>query len=451
MKITFYGAAHEVTGSCHLLEVQGKKILIDCGMFQGSNFNEAKNFDPFLFDPRELDAVLVTHAHLDHIGRIPKLVKEGYGKKIYGTKATCEFAELIWQDAYQIMSYNNSKFQEPILFETSDIAAATGLFSCVDYHEELDLGGGVKAVWKDAGHIFGSAFIEISDGKKKVVFSGDIGNIKEPIVKDTENLSPGVDLLISESTYGDRFHESFSARQKMILQLFTEAYKKGGTLMIPAFSIERTQELLYDLNRLSEYDRTLPQMPIFLDSPLAIDAIKVYKRYSEYYDREASQLHALGDDFLNFPQLRLTYTKEQSKEINQVPGPKVVIAGAGMMNGGRILHHALRYLSDPASTLLIIGYQAQGTLGRRLYEGASIVKIFGENVKVKCHIKAVGALSAHGDQQKMLQWFGSGIKPPKQIYFVHGEPHAATELAHRAKDLYGVETFVPEVGESVEI
>lgn len=449
MRVTFCGAAREVTGSCHLLEINNKKILIDCGMFQGSNFNEGKNFDPFIFNPKELDAVLVTHAHLDHVGRIPKLVKEGYNKKIYATKATCEFAELIWRDAYEIMNYNYHKFQEPVLFETTDIAAAAELLEGVNYHEKLDLGDGITAVWKDAGHIFGSAFIEIFDGKNKIVFSGDIGNVNEPIVKDTESISPAVDLLICESTYGDRLHEAIEVRQKLILQLFTEAYKKKGVLMIPAFSLERTQELLYDLNELSEYDKTLPQMPIFLDSPLAINATKIYEKYPEYYDMEASQLHNLGDDFLKFPQLKLTYTKEQSMEINKIRGPKVVIAGAGMMNGGRILHHAFRYLSDVASTLLIIGYQAQGTLGRRLYEGAKRVKIFGKDVSVACTVKAIGALSAHGDQKKLLEWIGSGQKPPKEIYFVHGEPHASTELAHRTRDLYGVDTFVAEMGERV--
>lgn len=458
MQITFCGAAREVTGSCHLLETNDKKILIDCGMFQGSDFNEGKNFEPFPFDPKELDAVLVTHAHLDHVGRLPKLVKEGYNKKIYMIKGTMKLAELIWKDAYEIMGYNHRKFQQPILFDTPDIATTLELCSGVNYHEPLDLGG-VKVTFKDAGHIFGSAFFEIEDESgpstgaqvKKIVFSGDIGNINEPIVRDTEPISPNVDALVCESTYGDRLHEPIDVRRSMILQLFVDAYKKGGTLMIPAFSLERTQELLYDLNHLSEIDKVLPPMPIFLDSPLAIDANKVYEHYPEYYDVEATTLHKLGDDFLKFSQLNLTYTKEQSKEINKIRGPKVIIAGAGMMNGGRILHHAYRYLSDPASTLLIIGYQAQGTLGRRLYEGVKQVKIFGEEVQVNCTIKAIGALSAHGDQKKLLDWIGSNSKPPKQIYCVHGEEHAATELAHRVRDKFGVESFVPEMGEVIGI
>lgn len=452
MKITFCGAAHEVTGSCHLLEIQGKKILIDCGMFQGSNFNEGKNFDAFPFNPGDLDAVLITHAHLDHVGRLPKLVKDGFvHKTIYLTKGTKDLTELVLQDAAEIMAYDHRKFQAPMLYESADIAATMELCQDVDYHAPVDLGDGITAVWKDAGHIFGSAFIEIEIENKKIIFSGDIGNVNEPIVRDTENLSPGVNLLVCESTYGDRLHENIEARQKLILKLFQEAYKKGGTLMIPSFSIERTQEFLYDLNHLSEIEKVLPPMPIFLDSPMAIDAVKIYEKYPEYYDREANELHRSGDDFLTFKQLKMTYTREESKEINGVRGPKVIIAGAGMMNGGRILHHAFRYLSDPASTLLIIGYQAQGTLGRKLYEGAKRVKIFGEDIRVACTVKAIGALSAHGDQKKLLEWIGSGATLPREVYFVHGEPHASTELAHRVRDKFGVETFVAEMGETIEI
>ena len=221
--------------------------------------------------------------------------------------------------------------------------------------------------------------------------------------------------------------------------------------MIPSFSLERTQELLYELNILSEYDKSLPKMPIFLDSPLAIRATSVYEKYPEYYDEDASRLHYFGDNFLKFPGLKATLNKEESKTINNVPGPKMIIAGAGMMNGGRILHHAFRYLSDPASTLLIIGYQAQGTLGRKLYEGAKRVKIFGEDIHVSCAIKAIGALSAHGDQPKLIKWVGTAQKMPKKIFCVHGEPHAATELAHRLRDAYNVDTIVPEMGERVEL
>lgn len=427
-----------------------KKILVDCGMFQGSDFNEGKNHDGFPFDPKEIDVVLVTHAHLDHVGRIPKLIKDGFEGDILMTEATGELAPLIWEDAYNIMAYDNREFGYPILFNEDDIRLAKSYCQGVNYGEEVDLGDGIKAVWKDAGHIFGAAFIEITAEGKKVGFSGDIGNENVPILKDTEPLGK-VDLLLCESTYGNRIHETQEARRKIILDLIKEGAERGGTIMVPAFSLERIQEFLYELNKLSEYDKTLPDIPIFLDSPLAINATKVYKKYPQYYDTEAKELHDAGDDFLDFPNLHMTYSKRESQKINHTPGPKMVIAGAGMMNGGRILHHAVRYLSDHNSTLIIVGFQAEGTLGRKLYEGVKRVKIFHEQVDVHCNIQAIGALSAHGDQKKLLNWVGTASHSLKEVYCVHGEPVAATELAHRIEDKYEIKAFVPGYGERVEL
>jgi len=451
MNLSFLGATREVTGSCYLLESSAAKIIVDCGMFQGSNFNEGKNHEDFQFDPKEIKAVLVTHAHLDHVGRIPKLVKDGFHGEIFMTRATKDFARLIWDDAFTIMRENQEKHGVPVLFNESDVAVAHSLCRGVNYDEKIDVASGVSAIWKDAGHIFGSAFIEVVVDGKKVVFSGDIGNAEAPILQDTDNLGKDVDVLLCESTYGDRLHEPVDVRRELILDLIKYSVDNKGVIMIPSFSLERTQELLYELNILSEYDRSLPQMPIFLDSPLAIHASEIYEKYPEYYDEEAARLHCLGDDFLNFPGLKFTLTKEESKKINNVPGPKMIIAGAGMMNGGRILHHAFRYLSDPVSTLLIVGYQAEGTLGRRLYEGAVKVKIFGEEIDVKCKVKAIGALSAHGDQKKLLEWCGSGPNLPKKIYCTHGEPHAATELSHRLRDIYKIDVEMPEMGQKIEI
>jgi metallo-beta-lactamase family protein len=450
MQIKFCGAAREVTGSCHLLSTKTGKILVDCGMFQGSNFNEGKNHDKFPFDPAEIKAVLVTHAHLDHIGRIPKLVKEGFTGPIFMIDATVELARLIWEDAHKIMVEDHEKYGTPILYELSDVAAAKSQSKAVEYHEEMEILPGVKATWKDAGHIFGSAFIEISVERKRIIFSGDIGNENVPILKDTEPAGEA-DLLICESTYGDRQHESIDTRRSIILNLIKDGVKRGGAVMIPSFALERTQELLYELNLLSEHDHTLPKVPIFLDSPLAVDATKVYNRYPQYFDEEAAKLHLSGDDFFNFPNLDVSYTREESKSINNVRNPKIIIAGAGMMNGGRIIHHALRYLSDPNSTLIIVGYQAEGTLGRRLYEGSEEVSIFGERIKVRCAITAIGALSAHGDQTKLLKWVGEAKKLPKKVYCVHGEPHAATELAHRLEEKFKIEAFVAEYEQEIEV
>ncbi len=451
MKLKFCGAAGEVTGSCHLLKTDKYKILVDCGMFQGGHFNEEKNHEDFPFSPAEIDVLLVTHGHLDHVGRIPKLIKDGFKGKIWMTKATCEFAELIWIDGWHIMKENLKRYGTPILYGEPDIAVAKSYCTGINYDEETEVLPGVKAIWRDAGHIFGSAFIELSVDGKKIAFSGDIGNEDVPILKDTKNLSKDIDILLCESTYGDRIHESIDVRREVILKLIKEGVKKGGSIMIPAFSLERTQEFLYELNKLSEYDKELPKIPIFLDSPLAIDATEVYGKYPEYYDEEAMRLHLVGDDFLDFPGLKMTHTREESKQINYVPGPKMIIAGAGMMNGGRIIHHAFRYLPDTNSTLIIVGYQANGTLGRKLYEGTQKVKIMGADVDVRCTIKAIGALSAHGDQKKLIDWVGSSGEKPKKVFCIHGESHAATEFAHRLRDKYKTEVFVPEFGEEFEI
>ena len=450
MKISFYGAAHEVTGSCHLIDTGKKKILLDCGMFQGSNFNEGKNNDDFPFDPSEIDILLISHAHLDHTGRVPKLIKEGFKGKIYATKGTCELAKIVWTDAQKIMTYNHRKHQTPILYEEADVDEAFQRCEGVDYNKSVDLGGGDSVVFKDAGHIFGAAFLEIMVDGKVIAYSGDIGNVNVPILKETERLGK-IDILLCESTYGDRIHETEKQRKDILLELIQEGVKRGGTIMMPAFSLERTQEILYELDKLSEHDKTLPQIPIFLDSPMAIHAIPVYKKYHEYYDKEAMDHYCSGGDFLDFPQLTVTETKEESIKINSTPGPKMVIAGSGMMTGGRILHHALRYLSDPQSTLIIVGYQARGTLGRRLYEGAADVRVYGQKIKVHCKIKAIGALSAHGDQKKMVGWVGSAEKVPEKVYLIHGEPNGATALAHKLRDDLGIKTFVPELGETVEL
>ena len=450
MHIQFCGAAGEVTGSCHLLRTGAKNILVDCGMFQGGEFNEARNADAFPFNPKEIDALLVTHAHLDHVGRIAKLFREGFSGPVYMTKATIAMMELTLIDALHVMKYSHRKFQAPLFFDEKDIVDAVNASRGVDYGERVDLGGGVWAVWKDAGHIFGSAFIEVEADGKCIGFSGDIGNVDVPVLKDTEHLG-AIDVLVCESTYGDRVHETKEQREKILLDLIREGAQKGGTIMVPAFSAERTQELLYVLDHLVEEDNTLPRLPIFLDSPLAINMTKVFGQYPEYYDVEASKQYMKGDNFLDFPGLTLTYDTIESKQINDVRPPKMIIAGSGMMNGGRIVHHARRYLSDPKSMLIIVGYQAHGTLGRRLYEGDEEVTIFGEKVPVRCSVKAIGAFSAHGDQKKLLDWIGSAEQKPSKIYYVHGEPHAATELAHRARDVFGIQGVVPEFGEKVEI
>lgn len=458
MQITFIGAAHEVTGSCSLVQTDNAKLLVDCGMFQGSDFNEGKNLDPLPFNPAELNAVFVTHAHLDHVGRLPLLVKGGFTGHFYATPPTMELAKLILEDALSIMTYDNKKFGRPILYSESDIAAVMSQFKTVEYGETVTIppSNGEKAydalvTFHDAGHIFGSAFIEIAADGKKIVFSGDVGNEHVPILKDTEMLPDHIDAMVCESTYGDRKHESTEQRQEIIERMVAEAIGRGGVLLIPSFSLERTQELIYELNDLIDRKKKLPRVPIYLDSPLAIGALRVYRKYPEYYDEKALKLYNDGDDLFEFPGLTMCETREESKKINATPGSKIIIAGAGMMNGGRVVHHALRYLSDERNTLLIIGYQSKGTLGREILDGKSPVNVLGEMVQVRCQVKSIGALSAHGDQDKLLNWIGGGKMTPKKVYLNHGDPASSDVLAKRIIDELGVKATVVNAGLTVEV
>lgn len=450
MHLQFCGANREVTGSCHLLVTNGKKILVDCGMFQGSEFSEAQNGDPFPFDPKEIDVMILTHAHLDHVGRIPKLVNEGFAGTIYCTKPTAPLAQIVMEDAARIMMYNNEKYDAPILYTEEDATNAAHRFEGINYREAIEVAPGVTATWKDAGHIFGSAFIEVEAEGKKIIFSGDIGNTDAPIINDTEDMGEA-DVLVIESTYGDRLHEERALARKMLHDLIKETSEGGGVIMIPAFSIERTQEILHDLNHMIEDDDTLPEFPVFLDSPMAIKVTRVFEQFPEYFDAEAAADISAGDNFLNFKNLTPTFTRDQSKAINDAPRPKMIIAGAGMMNGGRILHHAHRYLSDPKSMLIIVGYQGRGSLGRKLYDGAKTVKIFHDPVDVRAKVKAIGGMSAHGDQKKLLDWVATAPKAPKQVFCVHGEEDAATTLAGKIQDQFGAEVKVPVFSEKFEI
>jgi len=451
MKISFHGAAQEVTGSCNLIEFKNKKILIDCGMFQGGEFNEEKNHEPFYFDPKELSTVIVTHAHLDHVGRLPLLIKFGYTGYIHATPATIDLAELILEDALHVMQYNSVKTGSPVLFTESDVAGVMAQFKPIDYYKEYEPSPGCKFKFHDAGHIFGAAFVELDIDGKKIVFSGDIGNVEVPILRETDNLPADVDLVVCESTYGDRVHESTEEREIIIKEEVERALKAGGVLMIPAFSLERTQELLYHLNDLIDRQHKLPRIPIFLDSPLAIKATEVYRKYPQYYDQDARKLYLKDDDLFQFPGLEMTMSRDESMKINRTTGSKIVIAGSGMMNGGRIVHHALRYLSEKENTLLIVGYQAYGTLGRDILEGKSPVKVLNERVKVKCNVRAIGALSAHGDREKMLDWLSSGGTMPKKVILNHGEPMASEALQKRLKSELNVDVLVAKREKEFEV
>lgn len=453
MELTFFGASQEVTGSNYLLETPNTKILIDCGLLQGGRFVRPENYEPFPFDVADIDALFVTHAHIDHTGKIPKLYKDGFRGKIYSTAPTKDFSELLLLDSEHLLRRDAVEQNIPPIYDINDINEAMKLWEKVSYHEEVHLKD-FKVEFFDAGHILGSATIVITEKAtgKRIAFSGDLGNQPAPIVKDTEPLE-NIDYLLIESTYGDRIHDNPSTRRDRLEDVIEDAMRLNGVLLIPAFAMERTQELLYELDELVENGR-VPGAPIYVDSPLAIKLTAIYKKYSQdpmYFDDEAIKQAKAGMEFFNFPRLRFTLTTEQSKAINDAPMPKIIIAGSGMSNGGRILHHELRYLSNPNSTILFIGYQAQGTLGRTILDGAPLVRILGEEVPVRCKMATISGYSAHADQPLLLKWVHPMRQSLKKLFVVHGDIDQMIPFAQKIRDEFAIDTIIPTHGMKVEL
>ncbi len=418
-------------------------------MFQGSAFSDARNFQPFGFEAKDVDAVIITHGHLDHVGRLPKLVHEGFQGPIFATKPTAKLIRIILEDAYQIMEEQFETDYRPKLYEFEDLQKAIGLVRGIEYSRWKTLGD-TRFRFRDAGHIFGSAFVELeeTDGVR-AVFSGDIGNIDMPILRPTAQIGVA-DIVFVESTYGNRIHEDLETRSSVFLDAVKRTMKQKGVLLIPAFAIERTQALLYDLNQFFEHQK-MPPIDVYLDSPMAIRVTEVMQQFPEYYDRAAAKLVMSGDDFFDFPSLTLTLTRSESKRINASKPPKIIIAGSGMMNAGRIQHHLLRYLGKSSTTLFIVGYQASGTLGRKLYTGERRVRILNEMLDVKANVVSIGSFSAHGDQKKLLHWIGSAQTKPKSVYCVHGEEDACVALATAISPELGIKADAPHHQETIEV
>ena len=450
-KLTFYGGARSVTGANFMLEGNGKKILVDCGLFQGSKFCEDKSCLPFLYNPADVDTLLVTHAHADHIGRIPKLVHDGFNGQIYSTIETKEIAEIMLEDSLKFVLEEAGKKNRESIYNKEDIVKALSLWKVVPYHQDLNLGKGWSAYLKDAGHILGSAIIEISFNGKKIAFSGDLGNSPSPFIKDTEFVLDAKYLLI-ESVYGDRNHEDRDLRKIKLQEVIEKIHQRGGTLLIPAFSVSRTQILLYELNDLV-LNKKIPGIPVFLDSPLAIKVTEVYKRHQENFNEQAKNLIKKGDKIFDFPNLNVTASPEESMAIEKNKGPKIIIAGSGMSNGGRILNHEKRYLSDGKNAILFVGYQAPMSLGRMIQDGEEIVEINKKQIKVKAEKFTITGYSGHKGSDELLKFVEKAAESGKleKVFVAMGEPKSAMFLVQRIKDYFGLEALSPEEGESFKL
>jgi len=453
MKIKFCGATGRVTGSCYLLEAEGKKIVIDCGLFQGSSGDRGKNQEPFPFDPAKIDVVIATHSHIDHIGRIPKLYRDGFRGEIYSTKPARDLAKIFLEDTLNLMKGDARRDgPEKMIWMKEDLTQAMNSWIGYDYHEPFFIED-IKVEMLDAGHILGSAIVRITAEGKIIIFSGDLGNPPVPILEDTDFIEKA-DYVVMESTYGDRIHEESEFRTEKLANAMREIYERKGTLLIPAFAMERTQELLYEINALSLSKKT-PDIPVFLDSPLAIKATDIYARYKNYFDKEAQYLINSGDDIFDFPGLFITKTAEESRKIRREKGPKIIIAGSGMSTGGRILTHEVNYLPDPRNMILFIGFQVKGTLGRRIKEGEKEIRIMGQDVRVEAEVKEISGYSAHADQKKLLYWLGKMCNTeqnkPKKVFITHGEPTVSDIFAQEARRQLGIDTIVPKEFEEIEL
>lgn len=461
--VTSYGATQEVTGSCHILEVDGKKVMIDCGMFQGEE--EDKNQGPFGFKASEIDCLLVTHAHLDHVGRIPKLVKEGFAGKIYATVATKDLAYIILLDSAKIMNEDfATKYKKaarkaiekkirPPLYGPLDVQATFNMqWINPEYDEYFDICEGVSAVYRNAGHILGAAFIEISymeDGTSHtIVFSGDIGNNNNIVLSNLQKCEKA-DVLYVETTYGDRNHKTFDKTLAEFKEVVVKTLKANGNVLIPSFAIERTQELLYILREMYE-SKELPKCKVFLDSPMATKTTDVYSTYTELLSEGCQENIKENGTVFDFHALVYTETPEASKEINEIAGGTIIIAGSGMCDGGRITRHFKHRIWEKNNAVIFVGYQAVGTLGREIVDGAEWIKIYNEDIIVKASIHTINGFSAHADQEGILQWI-SKMKNLKKVFLVHGEKESQVHFKEVLKKELNLDAHIVAFEEKIEL
>lgn len=458
MKIQFLGAARQVTGSCFYIETEGGRFLVDCGLFQERPFLD-RNWAPFPVPPEDLDFVLLTHVHLDHSGLLPKLVREGFQGEILTTQATADLLPIVLLDSAKVQeedaAYKRKRHQkegrkpahpEIPLYTEAEAARVTGYLKPVDYGKGIVRGRNITIRFHNAGHILGSAMIEISLRENRrtlrVLFSGDIGQQNKPLIHDPE-VFDRAHALIMESTYGDRNHEDPTDVPTMLAEIIGRTADRGGNLVIPVFAVERAQELLFYLSRLIRQKR-VPALPVFLDSPMAAEVTEIFLRHTESLDEEAVALLQKGESPFHFPGLRIIRTQEESKALNVFRRPAIILAGSGMCTGGRIKHHLRRNISRPETTVLFVGYQAAGTLGRQIVDGAAEVRILGETVPVRAKIAEIHAFSGHADRDDLLDWVGHFREPAPSIFLTHGEPGAAASLARAITERFGAAVHIPE-------
>ena len=473
MKITFLGATKMVTGSNFLVEAAGKKFLVDCGMYQGRAELEMENYAPFDFNPAEIDFMLLTHAHIDHSGRIPKLYNEGFKNPIYAHKATCDLCSIMLPDSGHIQEmesqWKNKKRERkgepaiPPLYTAQDALDCLELFVPVKYDEIVQVDKNIYVRYNDAGHMLGSSIIEIwanEDGKEtKAVFTGDLGNNDIPLL-DSPTMIDNCDYLVMESTYGSRLHMKNDQKAEMFLDIVSETIDNGGTVIIPSFAVGRTQEILYELNKIKENTddeefvrkyKTLMKVPVYVDSPLAISATEIFRQNTDLFEERIKEEMERGDNPLEFPGLKFTQTADESKALNESNEPAIIISASGMCDVGRIKHHLKHNIWNPKSTILFVGYQAPGTLGYSIVNGAKKVTIFGEEFAVNARIEYIEGYSGHADQEWLMNFIYSFITRPKHIFLVHGEEESQEVLRNKILEETGIGVSIPEYGETYEL
>lgn len=446
INLKFCSGVGSVTGANFLLTLSDgtktTKILVDCGLIQGEKVAQAENREEFGYVASEIDMLFITHAHLDHVGRIPKLVKEGFNGKIYSTPETMALAALILEDAVGLLEKEAKNEGVLPLYEIQDMRKAFTLWQTISYHSETSFPEGFSIYLRDAGHILGSAMIQFTCENKKIVFTGDLGNTPTPLLKDTEAIT-GADYVIMESVYGDRNHEPKDERRKKLELAIKTSIDRQGTLVIPAFSLERTQVILYELNKLVE-TKVIPNIPVYVDSPLATKITDIYKGSTALFNERAQGEIRGGDDIFNFPHLSFTVSGDASRSIDHAKSPKIIIAGSGMSVGGRVLHHEELYLPDPKNTILLVGYQTLGSVGRHLLDGAKKVSIHGKEIKVRAKIETILGYSSHKDSDHLLEFAATAQDTAKRIFVAMGEPKASLFLAQKIRDNLGLDALYPE-------